>query len=217
MAEFKESERGFEDAPRIGRASTTITDENIEAAERIMMRDRQISVRRVVDKLGIPKISVHEILNSHLGTRKICTRSVLKFLTRLQRVNPVDCCQELLQEREADPTNFFARIVTGDEFWVYHYDPLSQLEAKAWKKPGEQTPTRPHQERSTGKIMMIIFWDKDGVLLTDYLPRGIMINGPSWRNAAANLAMKCCFFMTTPLFTSAALCKLLFERLASSN
>ena len=26
--------------------------------------------------------------------------------------------------------------------------------------------------------MMILFWDKDGVLLTEYLPRGITINGP---------------------------------------
>ena len=27
--------------------------------------------------------------------------------------------------------------------------------------------------------MMIIFWDKDGVLLTEYLPHGTTINGPS--------------------------------------
>ena len=27
---------------------------------------------------------------------------------------------------------------------------------------------------------MIIFWDKDGVLLTEYLPRGTMINGPCY-------------------------------------
>ena len=26
--------------------------------------------------------------------------------------------------------------------------------------------------------MMIIFWDKDGILLTEYLPRGTTINGP---------------------------------------
>ena len=26
--------------------------------------------------------------------------------------------------------------------------------------------------------MMIVFWDKDGVLLTEYLPPGTMINGP---------------------------------------
>ena len=28
-------------------------------------------------------------------------------------------------------------------------------------------------------MMMIIFWDKDGVLLTEYLPSGTTINGPS--------------------------------------
>jgi len=40
VAEFKDPERGFEDAPRIGRQSTTITDKNIEAIEWIVMRDR---------------------------------------------------------------------------------------------------------------------------------------------------------------------------------
>ena len=62
---------------------------------------------------------------------------------------------------------------------MHHYDPLSQLEAKVWKRLGGQTPTRLRQERSAGKIMMIIFWDKDGVLLTEYVPHGTTINGPS--------------------------------------
>ena len=141
------------------------------------MRDRQISVRRVADELGIPKSSVHEIMSNELGMRKVCTRWVPKLLTPLQRANRVDCCVELLRESEADPTSFFERIVTGDETWVYHYDPLSQLEAKVWKRRDEQTPTRVRQEKSIGKVMMIVFWDKDGILLTDYLPRGTTING----------------------------------------
>ena len=49
----------------------------------------------------------------------------------------------------------------------------------SWKRLGEQTPTRLRQERSAGKIMMMIFWNKDGVLLIEYLPRGTTINGPS--------------------------------------
>jgi transposase len=40
VAEFKDPEHGFEDAPRSGRPSTTTTDENAEAVERIVMRDR---------------------------------------------------------------------------------------------------------------------------------------------------------------------------------
>ena len=177
VAEFKDPERGFEDAPRSGRPSTTTTDENIKAVERIVMRDRQVSVRRVADELGISKTRVHEIMRHCLGMSKVCTRWVPKSLTPLQRVHRVECCQELLQESEADPANFLGRIVTGDESWVYHYDPLNQLEAKAWKKPEERTPTRPRRQRSTRKVMMTIFWDRDGVLLTDYLTQGNTING----------------------------------------
>ena len=55
VAEFKVPERDFEDSPRSGRPSTTTIDENIQAIERIVMRDRQISVRRVADQLNISK------------------------------------------------------------------------------------------------------------------------------------------------------------------
>ena len=54
------------------------------------------------------------------------------------------------------------------------------MEAKVWKRLGEQTPARLRQERSAGKIMMIIFWDKDGVLLTEYLPCGTTVNSPCY-------------------------------------
>jgi predicted DNA-binding transcriptional regulator len=143
VAEFKDPERGFEDAPRSDRPSTAVTDENIQAVERLVMRDRQISVRRVADQLDISKTIVHEILNDYLGMKKVYTKWVPKLLTPLQRANRVECCEELLQESKEDSIGFLGRIVTGDETWIHHYDPLSQLEAKVWKKPGEKTPTRP--------------------------------------------------------------------------
>ena len=180
VAEFKDPERGFEDAPRMGRPFTITTDENIKAVERIVMRDRQISVRCVAYELTIPKTIIHEIMDNYMGMKKVCTRCRPKLLTPIQRANRVDCCQELLQQSEVNPTKSFDCIVTGDEFWIHHYDPLSQLEAKVWTRLGEQTPTRLRQERSAGKIMMIIFWNKDGVLLTEFLPCGTTINGPCY-------------------------------------
>ena len=69
-------------------------------------------------------------MDNQLGMKKVCTRWILKLLTPIQRVNRVDCCQELLQESEVNPDNFFDSIVTGDESWTHHYDPLRQLEAK---------------------------------------------------------------------------------------
>ena len=39
----------------------------------------------------------------------------------------------------------------------------------------------------------------------------------SWRKSTARLAVKCCFFMTTPPFTGPRLFRLLFDRLTSLN
>ena len=112
---LKNPERAFEDTPRMGRLSTITTDENIEAVERIIMRDRQVSVSGVTYELGIPKTITHKIMDNQLGMKKVCTRWTLKLLTPIKRANRVDCCQELLQEREVNPANFFDSIVTGDE------------------------------------------------------------------------------------------------------
>ena len=99
----------------------------------------------------------------------------------------MDCCQEPLQQSEVNPVKFFDCVVIGDEYWIHHHDPLSHLEAKLWKRLGGQTPTRFHQERSAGKITMMIFWDKDDVLLTEYLSRGTTINGPCYASIIEQL------------------------------
>ena len=126
VTEFNNSEHGFEDVPRMGRPSTITTQENIEAVQRIVMRHRQVSVHRLAEELVI----IHEIMDNQLGMKKVYTWWILKLLTPIQRANHVDCCQELLQESEVNPDNYFHSIVTGNESWIQHYDPLSQLEAK---------------------------------------------------------------------------------------
>ena len=130
LAGFNDPERAFEDALRMGRSSTTIADENIEAIQRIAMRDRHISIRRLAEELTIPKTTIYEIINNHMSMKKVCTPWVPKLLAPIQRANRVDGCQELLQESEVNSAKFFDSIVTGDESWIHHYAPLSQLEAK---------------------------------------------------------------------------------------
>ena len=125
VAEFKDPERGFEDALRMDHPSTITTQENIEAVERIVMRDRQICIRRLAEELGIPKTTIYEIINNHMGMKKVCTGWVSKLFTPIQRANRVDCCQEFLQQSEVNPAKFFDCIVTDDESWTHHYDPLS--------------------------------------------------------------------------------------------
>ena len=91
MAEFKDPEGAFEDAPQMGHPSTLTADENIETVERIAMRDRRISIRHVAYELDIPKSAIHEIMNNHMGMKKVSTRWVPKLLTPIQRANRVYC------------------------------------------------------------------------------------------------------------------------------
>ena len=91
VAEFKDPERAFEDAPRMDHPSTITIDENIKAVEWIVMRDRQISIRRVAYELGIPKTTIHEIMNNHIGMKKVCTQWIPKLLTPIQRANRAHC------------------------------------------------------------------------------------------------------------------------------
>ena len=130
VTQFNNPERGFEDAQRMGPPSTITVEENIEAVKRIVMRDRQISIRRLAEQLAV----IYEIMNNYMGMKKVCSRWGPKLFTLIQPANRLDCCQELLQESEVNPVKFFHYIVTGDESRIHHYDPLSQLEAKVCKR-----------------------------------------------------------------------------------
>ena len=48
-----------------------------------------------------------------------------KNMTENQKQTRVDCCRDLTQMAQADP-DFFERYITGDETWVYYYDPESR-------------------------------------------------------------------------------------------
>ena len=125
-ADFKEPERAFEDSPRTGHPSTITTDEDIEVVERMVMRDWQISVHRLAHELPIPTTIVYEIMSNRLGLKNISTKWIPKLLTPTQLANRVDRCPEPLQESVVTSDNYFDRIVTGDETWVYCYGSLSQ-------------------------------------------------------------------------------------------
>ena len=191
VAEFNNPTRTFEDPLRSVRPTTTLINLSIRAVEEIATYDQQISVRHVADKLDISKTSVDEIISDYLGMKKICTRWVLKLFTLVQRANQVNCCEELLENCNQDPSGFSGRIVTKGETWIHYYDSLSQQEAKIWKKPNEKTPTRPRVTPSAIKIIVTIFWHCQGVLLVDFLPRGTTIDDPYY----ASLLHQVCSFI----------------------
>ena len=63
-----------------------------------------------------------------------------------------------------------------DEIWLYHYDPETKQQSMEWRHRGSPRPKKSRVQKSAGKVLASIFWDQDGILLINYLPKGQTIN-----------------------------------------
>ena len=70
---------------------------------------------------------------------------------------------------EATEDAFFSRIITGDETWVYQYDPETKQQSKQWLPHGSAGSIKLKPEWSVNKVMATVFWDQEGVVLVDFL------------------------------------------------
>ena len=89
-------------------------------------------------------------------------------------------CEENLYILRANPENAFSRIITGDETWDHHHDPLDQTRVMQWKRKGSPTPKKFHVQQSAGKIVASVFWDSEGVLLFEFMPYKTPMLPKSW-------------------------------------
>ena len=63
-----------------------------------------------------------------------------------------------------------------DETWLYHYDSETKQQSMEWRHNGSPRPQKLRVQKSAGKVLASIFWDQDGILLIDYLPKDQTIN-----------------------------------------
>jgi len=69
-----------------------------------------------------------------------------------------------------------ARLVTMDETWLYHYDSETKQQSMEWQHSGSPRSKNFRMQKSAGKFLASTFWDQEGILLIDYLPKDHVIN-----------------------------------------
>jgi len=89
---FKSGRTSIEDDPKSGRSSTSIEDDHVEKVLAVIRQNRHLTVREVVEEVGICKSSCHLILTEKKEDtsccRKICAASadasllIHEFLTK---------------------------------------------------------------------------------------------------------------------------------------
>ena len=74
-----------------------------------------------------------------------------------------------------------------DETWLYHYDPETMQQSMELRHSSSPRPKKFRVQKSAGKVLASIFWDQDGILLIDYLPKGQTINAEYYSSLLVQL------------------------------
>jgi len=74
-----------------------------------------------------------------------------------------------------------------DETWLYHYDPETKQQSMEWRHSDLSRPKKFRVHNSARNILASIFWDQDGILLIDYLPKGQTINAGHYTSLLVQL------------------------------
>ncbi|XP_035226671.1 protein GVQW3-like [Stegodyphus dumicola] len=173
---FRDGCESVEDDPHTGRPQSVHTPEVIEKVRDLVKCDRRLTFRVIANELNMDKKIVRRTLTQDLGKRKICSRFVPHHLRDEQKQLRPDACGELIDNADADPA-FLDRIVTGDESWCYQYDPETKRQSSEWQSPSSPRQKKFRFEKSKIKVMLIAFFDCDGLIHDEFLPPNMTING----------------------------------------
>jgi len=114
-----------------------------------------MTVRELEEDLGIPRTIVSQILTEDLGNKRVAAKFVLRLLSPEQKEFHAAVAQDLLETANNDP-HFLKKVITGDESWVYGYDPETKAQSSQWKSPESPCPKKARQSRSNVKVMLTI-------------------------------------------------------------
>jgi len=175
FSRFKKGDLGIEVQPHSGRPSSSRNDENIAKIREKLNKDRRYTIDELSEVTGVSWSSVQHILTQDLGMRHVAAKFVPRLLTEDQQKSRLAVCQDLKRQLENDP-NFLSRVITGDKSWCYGYDPESKQASSQWKTPRLPQPKKIRQVRSNVKTMLICFFNIQGIVHREFVPRGQTVN-----------------------------------------
>ena len=164
------------DAPRPGRPKTVTTPEIIEQIRELISEDRRRSAKSITEQLCISLVRAGPIIHENLDMRKLSAKWVPKCLNADHKRQQCQSSEQILEFFRRNPYVFLSRLMTIDETWLYHYDPETKQQSMEWRHSGSLSLKNSDCTNPLEKFLASIFWDQDGIILIDYLPKGQTIN-----------------------------------------
>ncbi|KAK3743800.1 hypothetical protein RRG08_043532 [Elysia crispata] len=86
-----------------------------------------------------------------------------------------------LRRFQTEQNDFLGRIITGDETLVYSWDPETKRQSAEWRDFDEPRPEKVRRKQGALKVMHMIFFDMNGVILRWPVPIGTTINAQYYK------------------------------------
>ena len=164
FAEFRRHRETLQDAERSGRPCSATTEENVTAVQKLVEDDARITTAFIAAQLQISVGTVSTILHDSLGLSKVSCRWIPHILTTDQKRQRVSWCQSMLRRFDGGESRAVCDIVSGDETWVYTFDPESKQQSFQWTPVGSPPPLKAARSRSVTKQMVAVFVSRSGLI-----------------------------------------------------
>jgi histone-lysine N-methyltransferase SETMAR len=117
------------------------TPDTVAKLQQLIHDDRHRTIQHLADEIEIGYGTCQRIMTAELGMHHVAAKSVPRILTTDQKQQCVNVCKELCQIASDDAT-FLSQVITGDESWIYTYDPETKQQSSQWKSPNSLRPKR---------------------------------------------------------------------------
>ncbi|UYV71601.1 hypothetical protein LAZ67_8003825 [Cordylochernes scorpioides] len=129
---FKAGSISIEDDPRQGRPKFQRTNENVQKITDLIKENPRTTLLELEQDTGISKTTIGRIVTEDLKLKKTPAKFIPRFLTNEQKLCRLATCEDMMEMTRTDP-EWKDKIITGDETWVYGYDPETKPQSAEWR------------------------------------------------------------------------------------
>ena len=178
---FNDGRESIENDRRVGRPVSVLTEKNDATVKTLIEEDARYTMQEIEELSGIHSSSVLKILCERLGLRKICARWVPHVLTDEQKQSRVRLASQVIEKYDKCDPRHLEEIVTGDETWIYHFQPDSKAKNRVWVSSEGDRPVIVHHSKTFSRMLYAIFFDSKGPVLQIPVPKGSSVTGKFYR------------------------------------